>query len=195
MTAREHLAKVLTGTGLYQLTGSTPVDWELSAYGAGFALVEQRLERLLGDLFAATASRERLAQWERLFRTQPSTAPLEDCRDQVHSRLAVTPDCFTLEALNGMLPGGGVRGILQENGSSLTVVLGKLLGITQEEAARELDRLLPAHLSWTWEEAITWVALDAYSQSFAQWDALGKTWEELDSLTRENLESDFEEVI
>ena len=29
MSAREHLAQVLEGTGLYELTGSSPVDWEL----------------------------------------------------------------------------------------------------------------------------------------------------------------------
>lgn len=35
MRARAHMAQVLEGTGLYSLTGSTPVDWELDAYSAG----------------------------------------------------------------------------------------------------------------------------------------------------------------
>lgn len=195
MTAREHLAKVLAGTGLYQLTGSTPVDWELSSYGAGFALVEERLDSLLGDLFARTAGRQRLAVWEQLFRKQPSTAALEDCREMVHSRLSARPDGVNLEALQALLPGAGVRGLVQESGDELTVVLGKLLGVTKAEAARELDQLLPAHLTWAWDESVTWVALDGCAGSFAQWDALNLTWEELDGLTRENLETDFEEGI
>lgn len=195
MTAREHLAEVLTGTGLYQLTGSTPVDWELSAYGIGFALVEDRLEVLLENMFTSTAGRQCLNQWEELFRKQPSTASLEDCREMVTSRLAVRPNGFFPEAVEAVLPGAGVRGILKENSNGLTVVLGKLLGITKAEATRELDQLLPAHLSWQWEESITWVALDACSGSFAQWDALGLTWEGLDSISRENLESGFKEVI
>ncbi len=195
MTAREHLAKLLSGTGMYQLTGSTPVDWELSGYGAGFALVEERLEALLGDLFAVTAGRQRLAAWEQLFRKQPAAAALEDCREMVHSRLSVRPDGVNLDALQALLPGAGVRGLLLENGKELTVVLGKLLGVTKAEAARELEQLLPAHLTWTWDESVTWVALDAYSGSFSQWDALGLTWSEWDSITREDLETGFQEGI
>ena len=91
MRARAHMAQVLEGTGLYSLTGSTPVDWELDAYSAGFAPLEAAFDKLLADLFAATATRERLAQWEALFRPQPSTAPVEDCRDTVASRMAARP--------------------------------------------------------------------------------------------------------
>lgn len=95
MSAREHLAQVLEGTGLYELTGSSPVDWELAAYGAGFALLEERFDQLLGDLFPATASREKLAQWEALFRPQRARASLKDCREMVQCRLAIQRDGFT----------------------------------------------------------------------------------------------------
>ena len=78
MNAREHMGQVLEGTGLYDLTGSTPVDWELDAFEAGFAPLEAAFARLLGDLFVATASREQVARWESLFRPQPADAPLED---------------------------------------------------------------------------------------------------------------------
>ena len=83
MNAREHMGQVLEGTGLYDLTGSTPVDWELDAFEAGFAPLEAAFARLLGDLFVATASREQVARWESLFRPQPADAPLEDCRETV----------------------------------------------------------------------------------------------------------------
>ena len=61
------------------------------------------------------------------------------------------------------------------------------------EAQRELDQLLPAHLAWAWEESITWVAWDAYSHSFEEWDGLGLTWAQLDQAVREDLEDYFEE--
>ena len=61
MNAREHMGQVLEGTGLYDLTGSTPVDWELDAFEAGFAPLEAAFARLLGDLFVATASRKQVA--------------------------------------------------------------------------------------------------------------------------------------
>lgn len=195
MRARAHMAQVLEGTGLYSLTGSTPVDWELDAYSAGFAPLEAAFDKLLADLFAATATRERLAQWEALFRPQPSTAPVEDCRDTVASRMAARPGDFTQAGTQRLLPGAGVRGLVLEDGEGgLKVLLGRLLGITQAEAARELDQLLPAHLAWAWDTAVTWVALDAYPRSFEAWDDLGLTWALLDGVSRQDLENGFEEV-
>ena len=87
-----------------------------------------------------------------------------------------------------------MRGVLLENEEGgLTIVLGRLLGITKEEATRELDQLLPSHLSWEWDESVTWVALDAYPRSFAEWDALGLSWTRLESISRADLENDFKE--
>ncbi len=194
MNAREHMGQVLEGTGLYDLTGSTPVDWELDAVEAGFAPLEAAFARLLGDLFVATASREQVARWESLFRPQPADAPLEDCRETVLRRFAVHQDSFTPAAVEALLPGAGVRGVLLENEEGgLTIVLGRLLGITKEEATRELDQLLPSHLSWEWDESVTWVAMDAYPRSFAEWDALGLSWTRLESISRADLENDFKE--
>ena len=194
MNAREHMGQVLEGTGLYDLTGSTPVDWELDAFEAGFAPLEAAFARLLGDLFVATASREQVARWESLFRPQPADAPLEDCRETVLRRFAVHQDSFTPAAVEALLPGAGVRGVLLKNEEGgLTIVLGRLLGITKEEATRELDQLLPSHLSWEWDESVTWVALDAYPRSFAEWDALGLSWTRLESISRADLENDFKE--
>ena len=107
MRARAHMAQVLEGTGLYSLTGSTPVDWELDAYSAGFAPLEAAFDKLLADLFATTATRERLAQWEALFRPQPSTAPVEDCRDTVASRMAARPGILRRRAPRGFCQGRG----------------------------------------------------------------------------------------
>ena len=194
MTARQHMALIVEATGLYQLTGSTPADWELSAAGAGFALIEAQFDRLLEDLFVDTASRERIAQWEKLFRAQTSTAVLEDCRETVGRRFSSHPDDVTLEKANRLLPGAGVRGLLLENEEGgLTMVLGRLLGVNQAEAERELNQLLPAHLAWQWDQSVTWVALDAYPRSFADWDALGLSWTQLDQVTRADLENNFEE--
>lgn len=193
MRALEHMKQVLEDTGLYTMTGSSPAEWELAAFGAGFALLEERFDRVLGDLFVDTASEEMLARWEKLFRPQPSTGGLEDSRDTVRQRFAVHPDGFTPQAVKNMLPGAGVRGLLLEKGTSLVVVLGRLLGVNKEEANQELSQLLPSHLPWEWDESITWVALDAYSGSFRQWDEAGFAWSQFDQLTRDNLENSFKE--
>lgn len=156
MTARGHMAQVLGATGLYTLTGDTPVDWELDAFQAGFAPLEQRLEAILADLFVDTASQGRIALWESLFRPQPSTADLDNCREMVKRRFAARPDGFTSEAVSELLLGAGVQGQLMENSDgTLTVEVEEVLGITQAEAQRELDQLLPSHLPWEWEDVST----------------------------------------
>lgn len=132
---------------------------------------------------------------ELLFPYGYSTAPVEDCRDTVASRMAARPGDFTQAGTQRLLPGAGVRGLVLEDGEGgLKVLLGRLLGITQAEAARELDQLLPAHLAWAWDTAVTWVALDAYPRSFEAWDDLGLTWAQLDGVSRQDLENGFEEV-
>lgn len=191
MRALEHMKQVLSGTGLYKLTGSSPVEWELAAFGAGFQLLEDRFQKILQDIFVATAGEGQLDQWEALFRDQPSQGAVEERREMVRRRFAVHPDDFTREGVNALLPGAGVQGILLEQSSGLTILLGKLLGVNKVEAQRELDQLLPSHLPWQWDESVTWVAWDAYSRPFVEWDSRNLTWAQLDQATRSDLENNF----
>lgn len=191
MRALEHMKQVLDRMGLYEFTGNSAVEWELAAYDAGFSLLEERFDKLLGDLFVDTASRERIAQWEALFRVQPALADLVDCRETVRQRFSIHPDGFKPQAVGEVLPAAGVRGLLLEETKKLVVLLGRLMGINQSEADRELDRLLPSHIPWSWDDTITWVAFDAYPATFQDWDELGHTWQELDQITREDLEASF----
>lgn len=191
MRALEHMNLVLEGTGLYHPEENQPLRWELAAYDAGFSLLEERFDKLLGDLFVATASREQLARWEALFRDQPALGDGEDSRETLLRRFSTHPDDFTPQAVEAILPAAGVRGKLLENGKNLVVLLGRLLGVNKSEAARELDQLLPSHLPWSWDESITWVALGAYAVSFQDWDGLGLTWEGLEAITRQDLETNF----
>lgn len=190
MRAAAHMRQVLEATGLYQLGEDSPTGWELEAFGAGFALLEERFDRLLEDLFPQTAGEGRVGQWEALFRPQPSQAALEERRGMVLARQALGEKPFTLAGVQALLKGAGVRGLVLEEAEGISVVLGKLLGVSKEEAARELDQLLPAHLPWDWEEAVTWVALDACRRTFAEWDGLGLSWAQLDEIDREDLEEE-----
>lgn len=188
--AAAEMRRLLNATACYSLTGSTPADWELNACGAGFDLVEEELERLLGDLFAGSASGERLDAWEELYRPQPSTGTLEERRGMLRERFSLRPGRFTPDSFSPMLRAAGVEGIVEERDGGLRVVLGRLLGVPEGEARRELDRLLPAHLEWEWDPAVTWTALDAYTRPFAELEEKNYTWEQLDALTREQLEQE-----
>lgn len=186
--ALNRIREILQDTSCYRLTGSGSADWEVTAYGAGFGLLEDELEGLLGDLFASTASEGRLAAWERALWGRESAGTLEDRRAVLAGKLAVTPRSFTPERLGELLAGAGVQGVLEEGTEGISVLLGRLLSLTQAEAERELSRLLPAHLGWTWENGVHWAALDACVPDFETLDGLNLTWTEWDGLTRDQLE-------
>lgn len=186
--ALSRMREILNATGAYKLTGESSADWELNACGAGFSLVEDAIDGLLRDLFAFTASGVRLDCWEKLFRPQPSSGTLEQRQSLVGERLAMNPGRMTREEFSTMLRGAGVEGAVLEENGGLRILLGRLLGIPEEEAKRELDAVLPAHLPWTWDSSVTWTALDAWLPDFQTLDAAGLTWADWDGIGRETLE-------
>ena len=186
--AEERMLDILNGTGAYQLTGTSPGDWDLNACGAGLDRLEASMDALLSDLFPPTMGEETLTVWESLYRPQTADGTLEERRSTLGARLAMNPGKFSPADFSPMLRGAGVAGELKETGTGLQVLVGKWLGVTQEEALRELDEILPAHLPWTWLEDMNWVKLDAWAPDFAALDEKGLTWEEFDGLTREELE-------
>ncbi len=186
--ALDRMRELLNGVGAYRLTGSSSADWELNACGAGFSLIEDGVESLLNDLFPDTASSDRLDLWERSCGLMPSAGTLEQRRAILAARLAMNPQKLTGKDFSAMLPAAGVVGEVVEGESSVTVLAGRLLGVSQEEAKAELDVVMPAHLSWTWDDSVNWAALDAWAEDFATLDARALTWEDLDGVTGEKLE-------
>ncbi len=186
-TAADRIRRFLNAAGCYRLTGETSADWEGNACGAGVDAVEQALEALLEDLFPETASDQRLDAWEPLFRPQPAGGDLEQRRKMLGCRLAMNPRRFLPEDFCEMLPAAGVEGEVVEKDGGLQVLVGKRLGLTEQEIRRELDRMLPAQLPWEWVEDMNWAALDAYSVPFSSIDSRGISWDELDAMTLEQL--------
>ena len=186
--AAERMRGILNNTGAYRLTGESPGDWDLNACGAGLDELEASMDTLLNDLFPLTMGEDRLTLWESLYRPQSSDAPLEERRKMLAARLGMNPGKFSPKDFSPMLWGAGIAGEVRETGTGLQVLVGKWLGVTQEEALRELDEILPAHLPWTWLEDMNWAKFDAWAPDFAFLDGKDLMWEELDSMTRQELE-------
>lgn len=148
MTGRENMAGIMAATGLYKLTGSSPVDWELDAYGKGLGILEADMELLEAELFVMTAPAQRLDQWEKLFRCQASGGSLEDRRLGVAKALSPGPGALSLPALEDILLIAGVRGGISWSEGKLHISVQEYIGVKEAEAKRLLDRLLPAHLEW-----------------------------------------------
>lgn len=142
------MAGILSATGLYKLTGVSPVDMELDAYGAGLGLIEADMALLEAELFVMTAPGDRLREWEKLFRWQASSGELEDRRRGVAKALGAWQGEMSLAAIADILDIAGVRGEATYADGKITVTASGFMGVTEREAKRLLDRLLPAHLEW-----------------------------------------------
>ena len=60
MSGGENIRRLLEATGIYRLTGRSPVDWEVDAYQAGLGQADAALEALEAELFLSSAPGERL---------------------------------------------------------------------------------------------------------------------------------------
>ncbi|RKJ39021.1 DUF2313 domain-containing protein [Acutalibacter sp. 1XD8-33] len=148
MTGGENIRRILSESGVYQLTGETPVDWEINAYEAGLQALEEEMEALEQDLFAATASARQLDRWEGLYRPQASSGELADRRRTVAKALAGYGGAVTLAVLKDLVEAAGILGTVTLEGGKVKLTVERCLGVSQAEAERMLNRLLPAHLEW-----------------------------------------------
>lgn len=190
MSAAPRLRARLNATGAYRLTGETSADWETNACAAGIDALDGEIDALLADLSPRTASEERLAAWEAHLRPDAAQVDADLRREMLAGRLGVHPDVFRLAAYAPLLPGYGARGCVEESDGALQVVVGRELGLSRSEITRELEQLMPAHLTWSvlWPETLNWAVLDAWPRTFEEWDALALPWDELDALTPEDLQ-------
>ncbi len=148
MRAGEHIRRVMVATGVYTFTGDNPLDGELAGYAAGFSLVEDAMERLEKELFAATAPEERLGQWETLFRGRAGTGDLAGRRQGMTQALAARGGPSNMEGIRNMLAAAGVKAAVEESEGKLLITAAGYCGVTQIEAKRLLDRYLPSHMEW-----------------------------------------------
>lgn len=148
MTAAENMASILTKSGVYKLTGDSPVDWELAAYGAGFQALAEQVSALEQEMLIGTAPAERLAQWEKLCLPQALSASLEVRRAVLGQCLASRGGPVAQDDLPGLLLAAGIKGTAAEGTDGLTVTVEEYL-LPEALAKARLGRLLPANLAWT----------------------------------------------
>lgn len=147
MTAGENMKKLLVDCGVYRPEEDTPLDWELAAYQAGFALLEEALAAARQEMFVPTAPAERLGWWETQVFPQPVQADLPTRREMLLQRMRTRPEPLAPADLPGLLLAAGIRGTAEESGGQVVITVSEYL-VPQAQAQKELARLLPLHVQW-----------------------------------------------
>lgn len=188
MSAAERMRNILNATGAFKLSGETSADWETNSCGVGIDSLDEKITSLLCNAFAASAGENGLKSREKIFGWQTAGASIEDRRLSAAAQTAINPQKFTVEDLPQMLTAAGIVGDISEENGTLKILFGRTLGITKEEAKRRLEKILPAHLQWEWDETLNWAVYDALALKFSALDAQKMSWKKRESLTREQLE-------
>ncbi len=148
MGAYDTMKRALTPTGLYALSGSTNVDFELQAYAAGLDPAYDEVEAVQRESFLPTASGSGLESAERLLGLTPSGSD-EQRRAAACALLGIAPNSFTKTALEAELAAYGVNTNLEENPAAQKIVVHFLkeppCGRTLAQTL--LEKICPAHLT------------------------------------------------
>lgn len=179
------MKECLRPMGLYRLDGTTMVDAELAAYAAELDRLNQALETLEKESFIPTAQEYGLSRREELFGRVKEQRPVEDRRNMLLYRGAVTCNDCTRAGMERAMVAAGLRtSIVEQTGSGGLYIncIAMLDTFTKKELAMERAReFLPAHVSAVFDfRPVMWDYLDNKALTFDEIDAENLTWDQFD---------------
>ncbi|MBQ9742432.1 MAG: hypothetical protein IJV88_02000 [Ruminococcus sp.] len=185
MTALDSMLCKLQPVGIYSLGEDSNIFRELSAYGESLDMVQDELNRLLGESFFATAESYGLERAERVVGACRADLPTEKRRNMLCVRWSYGGNDFTPEGVRKILTMLGVEGHIIEypHVQRLSVELtdSNLTPGQRTWVLSQLRALLPAHLE---VDALfggfCWDVADARGLSFGEIDSKAYTWDYID---------------
>lgn len=150
------MKKRLSETGLYTVDGSTLVDGELAAYAAGFSPLFAAYGEVAKEAMLLTAEDWGFACWEGLLGSALRHLTVEDRRQMLLARLAMTERDGTVAGLTAGLLAFGVGATITEDpdNDAITVTVtdvSKVQPKTQAAVKERAAQVLPAHLAVTYD--------------------------------------------
>lgn len=187
MSYADYLKDLLRPLGVYELDG-TLNGAELESQGGEMDGVETYLETLHREADLTRARGKGLDAVEGLFSRQPVTRDPERRRAALAALLRVSGDSFTLSAINDNLAGCGLNAVAQESGEqTVAVSFPEVPGIPDgfEQMRKIIEDILPCHLEveyvfWY----VTWGLMEQKYPKWAELEAVGATWEELEKMVK-----------
>lgn len=148
MGAYETMKSFIKTTGLYTLSGSTLIDFELQAYAAGLDALTDEFSELQRESFVNTSSGYGLENRENTFGLS-HTGELADRREKILKLGAVTNNSCTKEGLKSLLETMGLSVDISEDtaNGSITVKFTAFPSCGIGKAVAIVNKFAPAHLT------------------------------------------------
>ena len=150
------------------------------------------MDELLRECFIVTGETFGIETIERIAGSVRDDLPISQRREMLMERLSLSTADFTLEGFKKMLKIMGVKGEILEYPAELRMVLN-LSSEDLDEAQKtwivyQAEVLLPAHLDFDVVfSGFDWGVSDGLRNSFAEIDAKGYTWKEIDYSIQEEI--------
>ncbi len=186
MSSLNSMKQKLRPLGFYDLNDDTIISAELSAYAVVLDEINATLAEIERECFVNTAESYGLGMRERMLGPEQTNKPVDERRNQLLYRSAITANDFTKSSLERALLVAGLDGSIVEYPDQNSVHIncsGLTNGSLDKVAAQKMvEEFLPAHLECVFNfSALQWDSIDALGNTFDEMDARGLTWDEIDN--------------
>lgn len=160
---------------------------ELKAYAAELELLYGELKRIFRERFITTAEDEGLRAYEVLFGPDRTGESVESRREMLLLRMNLGNGDFTLAGLKKALDSLGLRYVISEFPQIGKLNVTATTDYTPAQQAwirREVSKLIPASVEFQLTfNTLTWAQWDALDRTFSVIDSEDSTWQDIDERT------------
>lgn len=186
MSSLNSMKQKLRPLGFYDLNDDSLISAELSAYAVVLDEISATLAEIERECFVNTAESYGLGMRERMLGPEQSEKSVEERRNQLLYRSAITANDFTKSSLEKALLAAGLDGSVVEYPAqnSVHINCSGLINSNLDKAAAQkmVEEFLPAHLECIFNfSTLQWDDIDAKENTFDAMDARGLTWDEIDN--------------
>lgn len=186
MTVSERLFHSLSPVGIYDIS-SDVLSWEIAAYSAELERLYSELGSLFRERFISTAQDIGLKAYEVLFGPERTDESIQDRRERLLLRLNLGGGDFTPAGIRRALDSFGLEYTLSEFpmiGKMTVTATTDYSRAQQLWIRREVEKIVPAHIEFLLTfNTLTWAQWDALNRTFAAIDNEDMTWQQIDNRT------------
>ena len=185
MSSYDSMAGAMSAAGAYSLDGTTYVDSELEVYAEELDALSEEIGLIIRECIVATAENEGLRFYETLVGSLNSNLSTEKRREMIISLMNLSMNDNTKDGIKLFFKSLGVECEIVENPEIFNLYISISSGSFSTGRKRYIinraKAFLPCHLTFTVDfRTSTWADYDSMGRTFEQIDALGLTWEEFE---------------
>lgn len=186
MAVYENLLRRLCAAGVY--SADAPIlNAELKAYAGEIERLYTDLGQMFRERFITTAEDEGLRVYEELFGPERSGESAESRREMLLLRMNLGGGDFTPAGIRRALDSLGLQYVVSEFPALQKLNIIATTDYSEAQQAwiqREVSKIVPAHLEFEITyNSLTWAQWDAMNRTFGAIDSEDQSWHDIDRRT------------